>query len=363
VITAVVSDLHLGAVAKRAIAAEDAARRALVERVEGVDHLVLLGDALELREAPLRYALGAAEPLFRELGQVLGGARVTIVPGNHDHQLAAPLIEASRLAGNSGRLTADSSMPAPDSGPVGRLAEWLGDAEVALAYPGTWVRDDVYATHGHYLDCHNTVPTLECLAVAVSERVVGGLPDGRRIPDDYEAALAPVYSLSFSLAQAIRGAARPVGSGASVAVWRQAAPSNGRRTLAGRALAGIVIPGVVGALNRAGLGPFRTDLSGHELRRAALRGLAESLDRLDVEPAYALFGHTHRSGPWPDDDEAEWSLAGGGRLVNTGSWVWEQLFIGERGSRSPYWPGVCAIVEDEGPPRLERLLDSVPAAC
>ena len=28
---------------------------------------------------------------------------------------------------------------------------------VQLAYPGVWLRDDVYATHGHYLDCHSEV--------------------------------------------------------------------------------------------------------------------------------------------------------------------------------------------------------------
>jgi len=30
------------------------------------------------------------------------------------------------------------------------------------------------------------------------------------------------------------------------------------------------------------------------------------------------------------------------------------------GRRSPYWPGNVVIVEDEGPPRLERLLQTLP---
>jgi len=121
-----------------------------------------------------------------------------------------------------------------------------------------------------------------------------------------------------------------------------------------------VIPGAVAALNRAGLGPFRADLSGPELRRAGLRGMAEALRLLDVEPAHAIFGHTHRSGPWADDGAGDWALPGGGRLLNTGSWVWEPTFVGERGSRSPYWPGTCAIVDDEGAPRLEPLKGSDP---
>ena len=132
------SDLHLAARAKRAIAAEPAGRAPLVELLADVDHLVLLGDVLELREAPLSDALAAAEPAFRALGEALGGARVTIVPGNHDHQLADPLLDAHRLDPAGGSLPVDASMPAPASGPLGRLAGWLGDSELTLAYPGTW---------------------------------------------------------------------------------------------------------------------------------------------------------------------------------------------------------------------------------
>jgi hypothetical protein len=82
---------------------------------------------------------------------------------------------------------------------------------------------------------------------------------------------------------------------------------------------------------------------------------------LGLHEVHVLFGHTHRSGPWPDDDGAEWELPGGGRLVNTGSWVHEPAFVRTRGRASPYWPGVIATVDDEGPPRLERLLDELPA--
>ena len=41
------------------------------------------------------------------------------------------------------------------------MAEWASPARVRFAYPGLWLREDVYATHGHYLDCHLTVPTVE----------------------------------------------------------------------------------------------------------------------------------------------------------------------------------------------------------
>jgi hypothetical protein len=114
----------------------------------------------------------------------------------------------------------------------------------------------------------------------------------------------------------------------------------------------VAFPVFVAVLDRIGLGPLRADVSGPELRRAALRAFAEVLDRLEVDAAHVLFGHTHRAGPLPGDDPAEW-----GRLLNTGSWVYEPGYLGEHPSESPYRPGFAAIVGDAGPPELVNLLD------
>jgi hypothetical protein len=111
-------------------------------------------------------------------------------------------------------------------------------------------------------------------------------------------------------------------------------------------------PALVAGLNRAGLGPLRPDVSGVELRRAALRAFAEVTDRLDVRAAHVIFGHTHRAGPLPGDDRSEW-----GRMLNTGSWVHEPGFLGDSPRESPYRPGFAAIVNDTGPPELVNLLD------
>ena len=349
--TAVLSDLHLGAVSKRSIGAEPGTLAVLRERLAGIDHLVLLGDALELREAPLAHALAEAEPLFRTLGETLRDARVTLVGGNHDYQLAAPVLEAHRLDGAE-PLALDASTAPPETGPVAAIAQWLRPAEVRIAYPGVWVRSDVYATHGHYLDLHNTVPALECLAVSATERVLGRSGAERSTPDDYEAALAPLYSLAFELAQ-IRSPTLPTGGSASAAIWRRTGGAGGPPTLAGRLLTGLAIPAAVGVLNLAGLGPFRPELSGPALRRAGLAGMRAVAECLSVDGAHVLFGHTHRSGPWPGDDAAEWSLAGGGSLTNCGCWIHDLAF----GATGPYAPGACVFVDDEGPPRLERLLE------
>ena len=62
----------------------------------------------------------------------------------------------------------------------------LAPASVELSYPGVWLRDDVWATHGHYLDVHATLPTFERLAAGVMSRLVGPVPQPRATPDDYE---------------------------------------------------------------------------------------------------------------------------------------------------------------------------------
>lgn len=355
--TAVLSDLHLGAATKRSIAARPESLEALAARLDGVGHVVLLGDVLELREAPLVEVLAAAEPFFRALGEILGGGRVTLVPGNHDHQLAAPILEERRLDG--GDLPVSTEVAGPAHGPVGRVAGWLGPAELRIAYPGLWLRPDVFVTHGHYLDLHNTVPTAECLAVSAIERALGGPPAAGRAPGDYEAALAPLYALAYDLAQS-GGLGRRIG-GASAAVWRRTGGSDGRPSLAGRLLAGAAIPALVAALNRTGIGPYRPDLTGAELRRAGLTAMAAVAARLEAGAAHVVFGHTHRSGPWPGDGRTEWALPGGGTLTNTGSWVRDETFAPSGGGINPYTPGTCVLVGDDGPPRVERLLEGATA--
>ena len=52
----------------------------------------------------------------------------------------------------------------------------------------------------------------------------------------------------------------------------------------------------------------------------------------------------------------EWTAAGGARILNTGSWVYQRHFLSPEPNASPYWPGTAVIVDDTGPPRLVRLL-------
>jgi hypothetical protein len=115
-------------------------------------------------------------------------------------------------------------------------------------------------------------------------------------------------------------------------------------------------PLAVAALNRAGVGPLRADISGTELRRAGLQAMGEVAARLGLGDAHVVFGHTHRTGPLDGDAEQEWRGPAGARLVNCGSWVYATIFLDSARPSNPYWPGGAVLVEDGAPPRVLRLL-------
>jgi hypothetical protein len=123
-----------------------------------------------------------------------------------------------------------------------------------------------------------------------------------------------------------------------------------------RAIAG-AFPVAVAALNRMGLGTFNADISAPELRRAGLRAMGEVAARLGLGDAHVIFGHTHRAGPLPRDDQAEWRRPGGARLLNTGCWTYDAYFLRGGPGDSPYWPGGAVLIDGDGPPTLLRLLD------
>jgi predicted phosphodiesterase len=350
-VTAVVSDLHLGALEESDVARIPARRKPLLEALAVADRVVLLGDVLELRHRPLAQLLELVRPFFEELGRTAAGRRVVIVPGNHDHALAEPWLGRLRVEGRA--LGPVGEWPVePGDGAAGRIAGWMPDAQVALAYPGVRLRPDVYATHGHYLDLHLTVPRLESIAAGVMGRLTG---QGQECdtPAEYEAVLAPMYAFLGALAQGASPAALDRGGRVSRAVW-QRVNGNGRfgRLLLGR----VTIPGAVAILNRAGLGPFSAELTGEELRRSGLLAMGRVAESLAPGVEHVVFGHTHRAGPLPDDDRAEWTTLSGIRLWNSGNWFHEPAFVRRSDTRSPYWPGTVLFLDDTGPPRVENVL-------
>ncbi|MEA2330925.1 MAG: hypothetical protein QOH58_1063 [Thermoleophilaceae bacterium] len=356
--TAVISDLHLGALNEADMARRPDALDRLAAALEPAERIVLLGDTLELRERPVAALLEVVRPVFERLAPVAAGKRVTLVPGNHDHQLGEPWLARGRLAGRA--LGSENEWPVAagqENGPAGVVASWLRGAEVTVAYPGLWLTDGVYATHGQYLDLYLTVPRLESIAASVVGRFSGRDGDCTSA-DDFEAVMAPIYQFHAGLAEGASTASLARGAKMSRSVWSRAT-GNGR---AGRLLlGGLTIPAAVAALNRLGIGPFRSELSGPELRRAGLLAMARVADTLAPGAEHVLFGHTHRAGPLPGDDEAEWTTLSGAHLVNTGNWYLERAFVSGTDERSPYWPGSVVWVEPGKPPRIESALSGYAA--
>jgi hypothetical protein len=377
--TLVISDLHLGAASGADVLRRAEPRAALIETLSDIDRLVLLGDVLELRHGPRRAALAAARPFFEELGRAFAGREIVVVPGNHDHALAEAWLRRCDESLTPQPLGLEQRFSAQEaSSMLAALASWAEPAHLSAAFPGLWLRPDVYATHGHYLDCHLTIPTMERLGIGLTARALGRVADEFAAVSDYEAVTAPVFAWVDAVArQAPTGST--LNGQSTVRVWRalvgaqsgarkgatkgSRGSENGRSSGAGsgvnlrsRALAG-AFPFVIAALNRAGIGSFHADISTDELRRAGLRAMGEVAARLGLGDAHVIFGHTHRAGPRQADLAAEWRGPAGARLVNAGCWTYDSYFVTVNPGESPYWPGGSVLVDDEGPPVLQRLLD------
>jgi predicted phosphodiesterase len=297
VLAAVVSDLHLGIHTGADLLRGPEARTRLFGALAEADEVVLLGDSIELRDGSLSDSLERALPFFRALGAALGGRRLTIVPGNHDHRLAEDALR------RTGRLGLEHRLEVRRADALEPVAESLGSTPVELAYPGLWLRDDVYAMHGHYLDCHSEAETFECRACAAVERLRRLPRDGYASPADYEAALVPVYRLIHWAVQppGVRTAA--FGARKLVRRWERPRATPGTRATLGR-------PAMEQVVRNLGIGA-----------------------------RHVLFGHLHSPG--------RWDTGSGVELVNTGSWVKDSTSVS---------PGTCVFVPEHGPPRLKCLL-------
>jgi hypothetical protein len=333
--TLVVSDFHLGARLHRDVLTHPDALEALLEAIAGVDRLVLLGDVVELLEGRPAEAMDTAEPVLRAIGGRLPrDASLVIVPGNHDGDLITPWLHANGVP-----LGLDASIPRDATPILARMTELLGRAEVR--YPGVWLSEGVWATHGHYLDRH----LLPEAAFGIARGLLGRLPrDGAR-PVDYESAGGP--SLTRAEALLTRWLPRPLASLVDdLAELLRAAsmPRVPRRLLTRR------------------MSPLTAALLGAQVRRASIPALARVVHRLGVDADWVVFGHVHRLGPLDGDDPASWLGPGGSpRILNTGSWVYEPLLVHHITPPHPYWPGGAVLLEDGRDPVAVGLLDHLDA--
>ena len=202
----------------------------------------------------------------------------------------------------------------------------------------------------------------ERLGAGAMARLVRDPADGSARAEDYEAMLAPIYAWIHAVAQNRTTAGRArhrrgIVARVAHAVERRSPALEHRAGRRSSSRSRQSSP----ALNRAGLGPLQADISGPELRRAGAAGARPTtLRRLGVRAPHVIFGHTHRAGPpVPTTTSANGARPTGSSLINTGCWVYERVYLGRNASDSPYRPGFCAVLDDDGPPVLSNLLDGV----
>ena len=336
--TLVVSDLHLGARLQRDVLRREVALDALLGAFDRVERLVLLGDVLELLEGRPRPVMEVAEPVLRAIGARLGGGgEVIVVPGNHDAALVRPWLVLRGVPS-----AVDPQVPADASPILERLVSWLEPAHVRVHYPGVWLSDGVWATHGHYLDRH----LLPEAAFGIARGLLGRLPRDGAAPVDYERAGGP--SLTRLEALLTRWLPRPL-----AALFDDLA----------EVLRAATMPGFPQRVLSHRIAPLTVRLLGAQMRRASIPALARVVHRLGVDAESVIFGHVHRCGPLNADDPQEWRGPGGRpRIVNTGSWVYEPLLVHRATPPHPYWPGGAILLEEGGEPRAIGLLDHLEAA-
>jgi hypothetical protein len=336
--TLVISDLHLGARLGRDVLRRPEPLEALLEAVSAADRLVLLGDVVELLEGRQTRAMEVAAPVVRAIGARLGRDReVIVVPGNHDAPLVRPWLRS-----NGGPAAVDAEIPPAATPALAAVADWLAPARVRVHYPGVWLADRVWATHGHYLDLH----LLPESGYGIARGLLGRLPRDGAVPGDYERP--GVVRVTRAEALLTRGLPRPLA----------AAVEDLAELLRAATMAGLAPRRGV----RLRLAPLTASVLGTQMRRASLPALARVVHRLGVGAEHVVFGHVHRLGPLPGDDPRRWRGPGGRPLLaNTGSWVYEPLLLHRARPPHPYWPGGAIVLDDGGPPRAVGLLDHLGA--
>ena len=217
-------------------------------------------------------------------------------------------------------------------------------ARVRVRYPGVWLAEGVWATHGHYLDRH----LLPEVAFGVARGLLGRLPrDGARRSTTSSAG-GP--SLTRVEALLTRWLPRPL---AGLCRRPGRAPPRGDHAARPRARAAA----------RPAHAPLTASVLGTQMRRASIPALARVSNRLGVDAEWVIFGHVHRCGPLAGDQAARWTGPGGRpRIVNTGSWVYEPLLVHHATPPHPYWPGGAVLLEDGRDPLAIGLLDHLDAS-
>lgn len=322
--TLIISDLHLGNRTERDVLRRPAPRERLLDALEEIERLVLLGDVAELVTRHPERSMTAAEPVLRAIGDRLGDAKeVLLVPGNHDWPLLGDW-----SAGQGPGLPLDASVPPDASANLARIVSWLGPARVRIHYPGVWLDPDTYATHGHYLD----------------DLLVPHAPIGLRLAWSRHEDSTPAGPWLYEQRHMER--------------LRHISTRPPRRG-PGALISQVLNPLVPRMLMWAGRSSVTAAGVDFQMRRMATPALRTVLDRLEVPAQRVIFAHVHRLGPMNGDGPRPWSNRHGPQLFNTGSWMYERLLTEGIRPPHPYWPGGAILLEPGSDPRPLGLLDDL----
>jgi hypothetical protein len=334
--TLVVSDLHLGNRSRGDVLRRAVPLQRLLDVLTEVEQLVLLGDSAELMTRNPRRPLAVAEPVLRAIGERMGsgaGREIVFVPGNHD----APLIK-SWVRAQGRALPVASAVDPQATRALARVVSWLGPTAVRVSYPGVWLTERIYATHGHYLDRHLIPESAIGLPRGRLRRAVGD----RARPVEYELGRLRVPRRETPLRRAL---GRPLGAAADTAAQR---------------LRAAVMPRLAPLIMNTGLAPVAAALLDAQMRHASLPALGRVVTRLGIDADWVIFGHVHRRGPLADDRAELWRAGQGGpRLLNCGSWLYEPPLVARASPPYPYWPGGAVLIEPGRDPRTVGLLDDL----
>lgn len=309
--TLVISDLHLGQGGGISVLTRPRPLAKLLEALDQHDRLVLLGDTVELQESHPTQSFAVGEPVLRAVAEHLGeDKRVVIVAGNHDHQLLA---DWARGVGT--KLERENLVPHDASPWLARLVSWFEATQVEVHYPGVWLGEGIWATHGHYLN-HYLRPTSS----------VGLYPR------------KPIRPATPAEIEYVAGGPRKLPH------LRDGMPPE---RLIDRHLP-------------KRLAPFSAFMLDRQMQRHTLPAMLAVTQALGVDADHVIFGHVHRRGPRERDELRRWSGDDGRpRLINTGSWRYEPVVVRGLDGNASYWPGGAVSIGDDGVPRSIGLLEEL----